>query len=88
MQSEDRPRTIPGKSQRRYVDGNLNLQSQKYFHHNLQVIYADKVAQVIDGDERVIIIRNQSFAQTARNTFDLIWSQSKPPSAPSRRHEK
>jgi transcriptional regulator with XRE-family HTH domain len=61
---------------------------KKYFHHNLQVIYADKVAQVIDGGERIIIIRNQSFAQTARNTFDLIWSQSKPPPAPSRRHEK
>jgi transcriptional regulator with XRE-family HTH domain len=61
---------------------------KKYFHHNLQVIYADKVAQVIDEGKRITVIRNASVAQTARNTFDLIWSQARPLPAPGRRHEK
>ncbi len=55
----------------------------KYFHHNLLVIYGNKVAQVLDSGRRILIIHNDSFAATARNTFDLIWTQSPmPPKEP------
>jgi transcriptional regulator with XRE-family HTH domain len=57
---------------------------KKYFNHNLQVIYGDKVAQIIDGGKRIIIIHNASFATTARNTFDLIWSLMPPIPTPSK----
>jgi transcriptional regulator with XRE-family HTH domain len=50
----------------------------KYFNHNLQVIYADKVAQMIDGGSKILIIRNASLATTARNIFNLVWSQLPP----------
>lgn len=61
---------------------------KKYFNHNLQVIYGDKVAQIIDGGERIIIIHNHSLAATARNTFDLIWSLMKPIPKPRKTHGK
>jgi transcriptional regulator with XRE-family HTH domain len=48
--------------------------SKKYFNHDLQVIYADNVAQAINGGEKIVLIRNASLATTARNTFNLIWS--------------
>jgi hypothetical protein len=57
---------------------------KKYFNHNLQVIYGDQVAQIIDGGKRIIIIHNASFATTARNTFDLIWSLMPPIPTPSK----
>lgn len=50
----------------------------RYFTHNLQVIYADKVAQVLDGGKAIIIIRNRSLAETDRNKFNLIWENAKP----------
>lgn len=46
----------------------------QYFTHNLQVIYADKVAQILDGGRRVLILHNETFTTTARNVFNLIWS--------------
>ena len=49
-----------------------------YFNHDLQVIYADKVAQMIDGGAKVLIVRNASLATTARNTFNLLWSLMRP----------
>jgi len=50
----------------------------KYFNHNLQVIYAEKVAQMIDGGRKILIIRNASLATTVRNIFNLVWSQMPP----------
>lgn len=51
---------------------------RKYFNHNLQVIYADKVAQIIDGSKKILTVRNASLATTARNLFDFMWSQLPP----------
>lgn len=49
-----------------------------YFNHNLQIIYADKVAQMINGGKHVLIIRNAPLATTARNIFNLVWSLMRP----------
>jgi hypothetical protein len=46
----------------------------EYFNHDLQVIYGDKVAQMINGGEKILIVRNASLATTARNVFNLLWS--------------
>jgi transcriptional regulator with XRE-family HTH domain len=51
---------------------------KKYFNHDLQIIYADKVAQAINGGEKILLIRNASLAKTACNTFNLLWSQLRP----------
>ena len=51
---------------------------KNYFNHNLQIIYADKVAQMINGGENIIIIHNAPLATTARNVFDLVWSLMRP----------
>ncbi|MFA4995190.1 MAG: helix-turn-helix transcriptional regulator [Bdellovibrionales bacterium] len=48
------------------------------FNHDLQVIYGDRVAQLIEGGQKILIIRNASLAQTERNKFDLIWPLMKP----------
>jgi DNA-binding XRE family transcriptional regulator len=47
---------------------------KQYFNHSLQVIYADKVAQVLEGGRRILIIHNETFTTTARHNFNLIWS--------------
>lgn len=44
-----------------------------YFNHDLQVIYGDKVAQVVDGGRQILIIDNASLAKTERGKFDLLW---------------
>jgi transcriptional regulator with XRE-family HTH domain len=51
---------------------------KEYFNHDLQVIYADRVAQMINGGEKILIIRNASLATTARNNFNLMWSLMRP----------
>jgi transcriptional regulator with XRE-family HTH domain len=48
--------------------------ASKYFNHNLQVIYGERVAQMIDGGSKILIIRNASLATTVRNIFNLVWS--------------
>src|SRR5205823_11701715 len=53
----------------------------EYFNHDLQVIYGDKVAQMIGGGKKMLIIHNASFATTARNTFNLLWSFLRPVNA-------
>jgi len=58
----------------------------RYFHHNLQVIYANKVAQVLEGGKRILIVDNRELAAAARNLFDLIWSLMKMPPIPERRN--
>jgi transcriptional regulator with XRE-family HTH domain len=50
----------------------------EYFNHDLQVIYGDKVAQMINGGEKILIVRNASLATTARNVFNLLWSLMRP----------
>jgi hypothetical protein len=47
---------------------------KEYFNHNLQIIYGDKVAQMFDGGQTILIIHNAPLATTARNIFDLLWS--------------
>jgi transcriptional regulator with XRE-family HTH domain len=51
---------------------------RQYFNHDLQIIYADKVAQMIDGGRKVLILHNASLATTARNNFNLVWSLMRP----------
>jgi transcriptional regulator with XRE-family HTH domain len=60
----------------------------RYFHHNLQVIYANKVAQVLEGGKRILIVENREMAAAARNLFDLIWSLMKMPPKPEKRNAK
>jgi transcriptional regulator with XRE-family HTH domain len=60
----------------------------RYFHHNLQVIYANKVAQVLEGGKRILIVDNRELAAAARNLFDLIWSLMKMPPKPEKRNAK
>ena len=50
----------------------------EYFNHDLQVIYGDKVAQMINGGEKILVVRNTSLATTARNVFNLLWSLMRP----------
>jgi transcriptional regulator with XRE-family HTH domain len=58
----------------------------RYFHHNLQVIYANKVAQVLEGGKRILLVDNRELAAAARNLFDLIWSLMKMPPKPEKRN--
>lgn len=60
----------------------------RYFHHNLQVIYGKKVAQVLEGGKRILIVDNRELAAAARNLFDLIWSLMKTPSKPEKQNAK
>jgi transcriptional regulator with XRE-family HTH domain len=60
----------------------------RYFHHNLQVIYANKVAQVLEGGKRILIVENRELAAAASNLFDLIWSLMKMPPKPEKRNAK
>ena len=60
----------------------------RYFHHNLQVIYANKVAQVLEGGKRILIVDNRELAAATRNLFDLIWSLMKMPSKPEKHNAK
>lgn len=50
----------------------------EYFNHNLQVIYGDKVAQVINGGEKILIIHDSSLATTERNKFNMMWPLMRP----------
>jgi transcriptional regulator with XRE-family HTH domain len=58
----------------------------RYFHHNLQVIYANKLAQVLEGGKRILIVDNRELTAAARNLFDLIWSLMKMPPKPEKRN--
>lgn len=49
-----------------------------YFNYDLQVIYGDKVAQLINGGQKILIVHDASFATTARNLFNMVWLHSKP----------
>jgi transcriptional regulator with XRE-family HTH domain len=60
----------------------------RYFHHNLQVIYANKVAQVLEGGKRILIVDNRELAAATRNLFDLIWSFMKMPPKPEKHNAK
>jgi hypothetical protein len=51
---------------------------RKFFNHNLQIIYADKVAQMLDGGAHILIIQSAQLATTARNIFELVWSHMPP----------
>ena len=60
----------------------------RYFHHNLQLIYGGKLAQILEGGQRILIVDNRELAAAARNLFDLIWSLMKMPPPPEKRHAK
>jgi transcriptional regulator with XRE-family HTH domain len=67
-----------GNTFTRWPRKEYRLIPKEYFNHDLQVIYADKVAQAINGGEKILIIHNASLATTARNIFDLLWSLMRP----------
>ena len=60
----------------------------RYVPHNRQVIYANKVAQVLEGGKRILIVENRELAAAASNLFDLIWSLMKMPPKPEKRNAK
>jgi len=59
----------------------------EYFNHDLQVIYGNKVAQVIAGGKKIMIVTNTSFATTARNIFNMLWPQMRPLPKKSKKDE-
>lgn len=50
----------------------------EFFNNDLVVIYADKVAQLIDKGEKIVLIRNPSSAITMNKTFEFMWQSLKP----------
>lgn len=46
----------------------------KFFINNTQVIYGDKVATMINGDEKCLIVNNATLATSVKNLFELIWN--------------
>jgi transcriptional regulator with XRE-family HTH domain len=44
-----------------------------YYNHDLQVIYKNKVAQLVESGKKIMVISNASLAQTERNKFNYIW---------------
>lgn len=44
-----------------------------YFHHELQVVYGNKVAHFMQGKTRIVIIKDKSCATQARKMFELVW---------------
>jgi transcriptional regulator with XRE-family HTH domain len=61
---------------------------KRYFNHNLQVIYGDKLAQVLEDGNRILLVANKDLATTARNIFDLVWSLMKMPPKAERKDGK
>jgi len=51
------------------------------FHNNTVVIYADKVAFMINGNEKCFIFRDQSLADTMTKMFNTLWKKHKMPVA-------
>lgn len=62
-----------GNSERRWSDEEYRQIPSKYFNHDLQIIYGNKVAQLISEGKKILIIHNASLAQTERNKFNMIW---------------
>ena len=52
----------------------MSYPQEIFLHHNLQVIYTDKVAQIFDDGNTIMIIHNPPLATTARKIFDFVWS--------------
>lgn len=50
-----------------------------FFNNEVHVIYADRVATLINKQEKVIILRNSSIADTMRKSFSFIWNYCKQP---------
>lgn len=67
---EGKPNTI-------YPAREYRVIPKQYWAHSLQVIYADKVAQVLDS-RKILLIEDPVFAAMQRNSFNLIWSFLKP----------
>ena len=44
-----------------------------YFHHELQIMYGNKVAHFMNGKTRIIVIKDKSCATQARKMFELVW---------------
>jgi transcriptional regulator with XRE-family HTH domain len=77
-----------GKTETMWPRSEYRQIPSRYFHHNLQVIYGKKVAQVLEGGKRILIIDNRELTAAARNLFDLIWSLMKMPLKPEKPHAK
>lgn len=48
-----------------------------YFHHELQVVYGNKVAHFMHGQTRIVVIKDKSCAAQARKMFELVWNSAK-----------
>ncbi len=67
--------------------GKINYPAREYrcldsedFQNNSLVIYADKVAFMINGNEKCFLIRNEILAETMRKMFNALWKKHKAPS--------
>ena len=53
---------------------------REYFHNQPKVIYADKVALLINEPNQSFILKNASAANMERMQFDVLWQQLPAPS--------
>ena len=54
---------------------------KEFFNNNVQIIYSDRVATLINGGQKIFTIKNESFADTQRNIFNFLWNHCKMPLA-------
>jgi len=80
IEAEERIRTSGTRFRCLIEEGNTERSDEEYrfipsehFKHDLQIIYGDKVAQLIFEGKKILIIHNASLAQTERNKFNMIW---------------
>jgi hypothetical protein len=52
---------------------------KRYFVNNTQIVYDNKIAILINGNEKALVLENEIYAEVQRNLFNLIWSGHKQP---------
>jgi transcriptional regulator with XRE-family HTH domain len=53
--------------------------AHQYFQNNTQVIYGNKVATMIEGNRKAVIIHNKDYMTTQKNIFNALWANSSTP---------
>lgn len=56
---------------------------RRFFQNNTQVIYATKVASMIGGNRKALVVNNAEYAETQRKIFNALWEHSRKPSGNS-----
>lgn len=52
---------------------------KEYFVNNTQAIYSNRVAILMNGNEKALVLENDIYAEVQRNLFNLIWATHKQP---------